>query len=174
MFYVPLISPSLFLKNKKIKLYKNKSFLTFLDKKIEIPFKKFFHFNNSLIPIITNFNNLSISRFILLKNDFFLGDYFGFRHKVCLSGLGFKFLVFNNFLIVKLGITPNIKMFIPSSIHLIVKKKQELEIFSHGKLVLFKFIDSLIRLKKMDMYTLKGIYSYKTVFKKKVSSKLTK
>ena len=77
-------------------------------------------------------------------------------------------------MILKLGITPNIKIEIPSSIRLYTKKKQEIEVLSKDKNALYKFVDFLISLKKMDVYTLKGIYSYRKTLKKKVSSKLSK
>ena len=174
MFYVTTKLPGLFLKNINIKLYKKKNYLIFLDKKLKMPFNKFFQFNKNLIPIVKDFNGLNSFFFTSLTTDFILGEYFGFCHKICLSGLGFKFLLSDSSLILKLGITPNIKIEIPSSIRLYTKKKQEIEVLSKDKNALYKFVDFLISLKKMDVYTLKGIYSYRKTLKKKVSSKLSK
>ena len=174
MFFITYKTPGLFLKNIEIKLYKKNLFLVLLNKKLTIPFKKFIIIENTFFSIFFNFKFSNFLFFNSYKKDWALGKYFGFCHRIYLSGLGFKFLKYENYLIVKLGIVPNFKIKIPKELKVYIKKKQELELFSCNKILLYKFFNFLIKLKRIDAYTLKGIYSYKNKLKKKVSSKLTK
>lgn len=129
--------------------------------------------DNNLIIIITDkrkkipFLNLYLS---LIKQKM-KGIFQGFKRKLYIKGLGYKFFIEDNKLILKLGYSHLIEIDIPKEINIKVYKASYLVLFSIDLLKLTQFITLIKKKKKNDVFKGKGIYLKEDKIKKKIGKK---
>lgn len=158
-------------KNIKIKLEKNKQiiFENKLNKSSLIIIKDdiFLQKKNKLFLIINK--KMKKSLLILYKkiiNIKIKSIQYNFRIKLILKGLGFKIFLQKKNLILKLGFSHNISIFIPSKIK--IKIKNNILIFSSADFIfLTQFIHYIRELKKPEIYKEKGLFlENETIYQK--------
>jgi ribosomal protein L6P/L9E len=142
-------------------------------------YSKFYIFSNlNNYFIFYNNNNNIIYLKILLKKDYYLSMFkniikiinlkfienlnnnFFYYIKLFNIGLGFKNFVYNNYLYLYLGDANYYKLnFNNNNIHIICKKNQII-FLSKNNIILYNFVNKLIKLKKLNLYKGKGIIPY--------------
>ena len=95
----------------------------------------------------------------------------GFKKKIYLKGIGFKFEINQNFLTLKLGYSHLIIIEIPIEIKLIVTKSIYLILSSFDYQKLTQFISFIKKKKKIDSYKGKGILYQNEIIKLKEGKK---
>ena len=116
-----------------------------------------------------------ISLFIILTKkieQFLFGISTGFLNFLTLSGIGFKVILSNQFLFLKLGFSHLIKLLIPKEIKIFIPKENSILLKSSSKISLMNFIFLLHCLRKKDVYKNKGIlFKEKKIETKKFKKK---
>ena len=177
MFFLPKYNIEFYLKSFKIKLKDNLLYFKLNTKnptpKKGLLFNLFLVKDNYLLPF---HNKRSLKFNKIFKSDFknwLSGNVYGFKRRILVKGMGFNFSLVNGILIIKLVLSHNCIFKVPDSIRVYIKSPQVLELFSFDLGEINKLSYKLIKLLKFNLYTLKGIYIYKTALKKKISAQLS-
>lgn len=108
----------------------------------------------------------------LIKKLYYLTS-FKSKQSITIVGVGFKFRLLSNMLYIILGYSHVLKLKIYNNLNVVLSNNKSLEIHSLHIPLLNEFVDSLNRLKKIDVYKNKGIHikGYKYLKKEGKQSK---
>lgn len=136
---------------KKIIFYFNKNYLFLNYNNCFIFLKK-----NKLLLSVTIHNKQNINLYNTLIKYKLKGILQNFKLKLILKGIGFKALIKNNNLILKLGFSHNYLIISPITLQILIKSNQII-FLSQNYSFLNQFIFFIKNLKKIDPYKGKGI-----------------
>lgn len=138
-----------------------------------ISFKK--SSNNDFLIIFVKQKNEKLRKFINLLYSLILkkieGVLYGFKIIVCLQGVGYKATIEDNFLILKLGFSHNIKIKIPSNINIIISKNTYLTFYGVDWELLTQYVHSIKKYRLPEPYKGKGILLKNETFIRKEGKK---
>jgi large subunit ribosomal protein L6 len=152
--------------NNKILIKSNLGELSF----VLLPNIKIFKENNIIKVIRTNDlkktrSNHGLTRSIL--QNIILGLTKQFTISLIAEGVGYKFQIDNNYLIINVGFTHLIKMIIPTNLKVFLESATKLVITGIDKEIVGFFASRIVAIKPVEPYKGKGIlYVGKTVIKK--------
>lgn len=144
--------------------------------KVYYSFKKKFNY----ILLLSLFSGWGVLCFKLNKNfyNYFLNNLLGFYTYFIvflkMKGMGFKFNIVKDVLVLRVGFSHKILYNLKKSTKLIFKNKQFLVISSRYLSVIRNLIFFFRRLNKQNVYKLKGIFFKGMFIKLKLSSKKVK
>lgn len=127
--------------------------------------------SNNNISLITNQTNAKF--FYRFFYNLILGGFKFWFEELELVGLGYRLTVKGNTLRLRLGFSHVIILTIPKGVFLI-KRKKRLLIYSTNKPILTFFVSWLVKLRKMNVYKVKGIKKKNQIFNLKPGKKRAK
>jgi len=137
-----------------------------------VPIKLFDCFSNkNIFSLLTN--QINGKFYYRLFYNLILGGFRFWFEELELVGLGYRLTVKGNTLRLRLGFSHVIILTIPEGVFLI-KRKKRLLIYSTNKSTLTFFVSWLVRLRKMNVYKIKGIKKKNQVFNLKPGKKRAK
>ena len=120
--------------------------------------------NNNMSLIITNTNLIILTNkkkynrlYNILIKKIINGVLFGYISRLKLVGIGYYAEIKNSFLFLKLGYSHEIKIKIPLSIEIFIKKRRDLVIMCHDLDLLSDFIYKIRYFRPPECYKGKGI-----------------
>ena len=160
-------------KFKFLKIILTKKYLIFLNKNgilnLKINFKNIFFYNNNFYF----FFNKNINKY--LYNNIFMNLYYLYLNiyiYLNIKGIGYKFLIKNNYLYIRIGYSHFLKYLLPNNIIFLLKNSNSLFLYSNNKYKLKKFISIIKLYKKINYYKNSGIfYNNECILKKKKINK---
>jgi large subunit ribosomal protein L6 len=147
--------------NIKINIKKNKIYFKSLLGKVNFIFSKdifFIIIYNKLlfVSLINKDKKKIIKLYLTLIKINIKGILKGFKEILIIKGLGFKFLIKNNKIFLKLGFSHNIIIIIPKKIK-IITRNNKIIFSSYNYIFLTQFIYYLRSFKKINKYKEKGL-----------------
>lgn len=126
--------------------------------------------NESELIIRTNEKKFNRLYFILVKKAID-GVLFGYISRLKLVGIGYYVEIKDSYLVFKLGYSHEIKVLIPPSIEIFIKKRRKLTILCHDLAILSDFIFYIRSFRSPECYKGKGILFKNEKIKLKVGKK---
>lgn len=127
--------------------------------------------NKNIISLLTNQTNGNF--YYRFFYNLILGGFKFCFEELELVGLGYRLTIKGNTLRLRLGFSHVIILTIPKGVFLI-KRKKRLLIYSTNKPILTFFVSCLLKLRKMNVYKVKGIKKKNQIFNLKPGKKRAK
>lgn len=161
---------------KNIKLIITNKFIIFISLYglffYKLNYYNILYLNNKNKLYCLKLNKKSIYTFKTILTKCLNKNIYGNIIKMKLSGIGFKILIENNNLIVRLGYCNTLKLTIPYNISIKCISKIEFILFSLDFNILMNFCDYFRKLRKPGVYKNYGIYySNEIIMLKKIKTK---
>lgn len=138
----------------------------------KLNYKNILYLNNKNKLYCLKLNKTSIYTFKTILTKCLNKNIYGNIIKMQLSGIGFKILVENNNLILRLGYCNTLTVNIPYNISIKCLSKTEFILFSLDFNILISFCNYLRKLRKPGVYKNSGIYySNEIIILKKIKAK---
>ena len=156
-------------------IFINKGLLIRNEPKIQnqyLPVFKFLYCKGSfLVPY--SFGLSRMLTFYITETKKALDGYMGgFKRALGVTGMGYKYTLTSNLLVIKLKFTAPVVLKLPKFVKLIlVKKNRKVVLFSKRPNLLISFATKLRKIQKLDPYTLKGVFYFFEKLKKKIGKK---